>query len=108
MLVLVREGFQKSRHGAFRLGAPPSQLIGRSRAKATVASTQRVDERTKDFAPYEQIKYIHLLPKELSQEAGELTPTLKVKRRVVTERYAREIESLYEMGGVQKLSTHGR
>ncbi len=68
---------------------------------------QRLDERTKDFAPFEQIKYVHLLSKELSQEAGELTPTLKVKRRVVMERYAREIEALYERGGVQKLSTHG-
>ena len=58
----------------------------------------RVWERTKDFNPYEQIKYIHLLPKELSQEAGELTPTLKVKRRVVTERYASAINALYEKG----------
>ena len=63
---------------------------------------QKVDERlrlrTKDFAPFEQIKYFHLLPCEMTQEAGELTPTLKVKRRVVMERYAAEVEALYNKG----------
>lgn len=59
---------------------------------------RRLRERTKDFAPYEQIKYFHLLPKELSQEAGELTPTLKIKRRVVMERYHAVIEGLYQKG----------
>lgn len=63
---------------------------------------RRLDERMKDFAPYEQIKYFHLLSRELSQEAGELTPTLKVKRRVVMERYASEIEALYRKGEAQK------
>ncbi len=48
-----------------------------------------------DFSKYEQVKKITLLPKELSQEAGELTPTLKVKRRVINQNYAEEIERLY-------------
>ena len=59
---------------------------------------ERLRQRMKDFAPFEQIKYFHLLPHELTQETGELTPTLKVKRRVVMEQYASEIEALYEKG----------
>lgn len=67
----------------------------------------RLQERMKDFAPYEQIKYFHLLPKELSQDAGELTPTLKIKRRVIMEKYAQTIEALYRKGESQKFLPHG-
>ena len=41
------------------------------------------------------IKKIVILPEELSVEKGELTPTMKLKRRVIAANYAREIESLY-------------
>ncbi len=47
------------------------------------------------LARYETIKKIALLPKELSVEAGELTPTLKLKRRVIHERHREAIEALY-------------
>ena len=41
------------------------------------------------------MKKIEILPGDLTQEGGELTPTLKVKRNVVTEKYERQIEGLY-------------
>ncbi|MCA9792773.1 MAG: long-chain fatty acid--CoA ligase [Candidatus Eremiobacteraeota bacterium] len=48
-----------------------------------------------EFSGYEQVKKIALLPKELSQDTGELTPTLKVKRRVVNQKYEEIIEGMY-------------
>jgi long-chain acyl-CoA synthetase len=43
----------------------------------------------------EQIKKFKILPHDLSQPTGELTPTLKVKRNVVGEKFAGEVEALY-------------
>lgn len=47
------------------------------------------------FARVEQVKKVAILPRDLSQETGELTPTLKVKRAVVASKHEREIEQLY-------------
>jgi long-chain acyl-CoA synthetase len=54
-----------------------------------------VDEVNGRVGRVEQIKRFAILPADLSQEAGELTPTLKVKRNVVAERYAADVERLY-------------
>ena len=48
-----------------------------------------------DLAHYEKVKRCVLLPESFSMEKGELTNTLKVKRRVVYEKYAKEIEQMY-------------
>jgi long-chain acyl-CoA synthetase len=54
-----------------------------------------IDELNADLAPFERIKRFELLDRDLSAEAGELTPTLKVRRRVVSQTFAAQIESLY-------------
>jgi long-chain acyl-CoA synthetase len=54
-----------------------------------------VDEVNSKVGRVEQIKKFAILPHDLSQETGELTPTLKVKRNVVHEKYAGVIEALY-------------
>ncbi|MGC8685867.1 MAG: AMP-dependent synthetase/ligase [bacterium] len=54
-----------------------------------------VDSLNATLAKYETIKKIKILPNEFSQETGELTPTLKVKRRVIMEKYKDIIEELY-------------
>ncbi|MBO0863070.1 MAG: long-chain fatty acid--CoA ligase, partial [Chloracidobacterium sp.] len=56
---------------------------------------KEVEMRTTDLSQYEKIKAILLLPRELTVEGGELTPTLKVKRRVVIEKNKERIERLY-------------
>ena len=56
---------------------------------------REVQEVNKRLASYESIKYFRILPRDFSQEAGELTPSLKVKRKVVTERYRDVIEEMY-------------
>ncbi len=48
-----------------------------------------------DLAQYEKIKKVTVLPEEFTLEAGELTPTLKVKRRVIAEKYRDVIERMY-------------
>jgi long-chain acyl-CoA synthetase len=62
---------------------------------------EAVKQATDDLAKFEQIKKIALLPRELSLEAGELTPTLKVKRRVVEQRYKDMIDRMYEGAGAR-------
>ncbi len=53
---------------------------------------------TRDLAPFEQPKKVVLLSRALSEEAGELTPSLKVKVETVEERYRQDIDQLYEDG----------
>ncbi|MBV8727716.1 MAG: long-chain fatty acid--CoA ligase [Candidatus Eremiobacteraeota bacterium] len=55
-----------------------------------------VRRKTSDLAQFEQVRRIIVLPHELSVEGGELSPTLKVKRRVVEQRFADQIANLYE------------
>jgi long-chain acyl-CoA synthetase len=54
-----------------------------------------VDDVNRDRVRVEQIKRFVILPRDFSQEEGELTPTLKLRRRVVHEHFAGEIETLY-------------
>jgi len=56
---------------------------------------KEIDKHSSELARYETIKDFALLEDELSQANGELTPTLKVKRNVVTSKYADTIEKLY-------------
>jgi long-chain acyl-CoA synthetase len=55
----------------------------------------RINELQKDLSPFEQVKKIVLLPTEFTIQGGELTPSLKIKRRVVAEQFKNEIESMY-------------
>jgi long-chain acyl-CoA synthetase len=54
-----------------------------------------VDAVMKSFSRYESVREFTLVPDEFSQEAGELTPTLKLKRRVLLTRYAEVIDQMY-------------
>ena len=56
---------------------------------------RQVDKFTPELAHYEKVKAVALLGQELTIENGELTPTLKVRRRVVAEKYKAQIDRLY-------------
>jgi long-chain acyl-CoA synthetase len=60
--------------------------------KAIEAHVATINEK---FARVEQVKKVAILPRDLSQESGELTPTMKVKRAVVASKHEQEIEKLY-------------
>jgi long-chain acyl-CoA synthetase len=71
----------------------PAQLATNGEIRKAIEG--HVEEINKKFARVEQVKKISILPRDLSQEDGELTPTLKVKRAVVTQKHEKEIEELY-------------
>ena len=75
----------------------PADLATMSRDERVHAAIRRgVDEVNARFARIEQVKRFDILERDLSQEEGELTPTLKVKRPVIHGRYGDRIERLYE------------
>jgi long-chain acyl-CoA synthetase len=57
---------------------------------------QRIEEKNKALASWEQVKKFIISPREWTPETGELTPTLKVKRKVVTAQFEKELDALYE------------
>ncbi len=57
---------------------------------------ERIDTLQQQLAHYEQVKRFTLLPHHLSMEKGELTNTLKIRRRVLYENYRAEIDKMYE------------
>lgn len=57
---------------------------------------ERIDTLQQQLAHYEQVKRFTLLPHHLSMEKGELTNTLKIRRRVLNENYKAEIEKMYQ------------
>ena len=71
----------------------PTALAADAAVRASIMS--HVDQINAKFARVEQVKKVEVLPHDLSQETGELTPTMKVKRNVVAEKYSGEIEKLY-------------
>jgi long-chain acyl-CoA synthetase len=73
---------------------PPEELCDDERARAAVRGA--IDVLNRELGSWETIKYFELLPHDFTEESGELTPTLKVKRRVVQERYGERIEKMYQ------------
>ncbi|GLX63521.1 long-chain-fatty-acid--CoA ligase [Proteus vulgaris] len=57
---------------------------------------ERLREMQKNFASFHQVKRFTLLAEGFSMESGELTPTLKLRRKIIFERYRNEIELMYQ------------
>ena len=71
----------------------PLQLAGDPRLEA--ALEKEIAKQLEEFAHYEKVKKFVVLPNLLSIEGGELTPSMKVKRKVVNDKYASLIEQIY-------------
>jgi long-chain acyl-CoA synthetase len=75
-------------------GADAEALAADERVRAEIQKA--IDEANRRFARIEQVKRFSILPRDLSQDEDELTPTLKIKRNVVYERHADRFAQLYE------------
>jgi long-subunit acyl-CoA synthetase (AMP-forming) len=81
----------------------PEEAVRCPRFRAFVDA--KVEEVNQSLARYESVRKHTLLPTQLTVEGGELTPTMKLKRRVINQRYAAEIEVLYS--GAQPAAVAG-
>jgi len=72
----------------------PAEVAGTGRDAEEIVQ-EIVEEVNRDRVRVEQIKRFAILPRDFSQEEGELTPTLKLRRKIVHEHFADEIENLY-------------
>jgi len=82
---------------AEQLGLESADVAALSQDEKVRAEVQKaIDEVNSHVGPVEQIKRFEILDHDLSQETGELTPTLKVKRNVVHEKFADVVERIYE------------
>lgn len=57
---------------------------------------RRIDAAMEHFAPFEKVRKFKVMENEFSQEDGEVTPTLKLKRKEITRRYWKDLDSLYQ------------
>jgi long-chain acyl-CoA synthetase len=69
------------------------QIVSNEKIKQLI--NQEVEKFNRDFGKWEQVKKFKLLSNEWTVEGGELTPTMKVKRKIIYERYAPHVEEMY-------------
>ena len=96
LTALIVPDFQELHRFSKHNGIPAcseKELIANDQVKALFK--KQIDEINETLPRYEQIKYYKVLDKPFSVESGELTPTLKLKRRIVLEKFKDEIESMY-------------
>ncbi|MFW6080058.1 MAG: AMP-dependent synthetase/ligase [Gemmatimonadota bacterium] len=110
-VVLIVPDFEALRAWARKAGVADAAAAGDGRDAAVVGPGLLGDERVRakieeevlgavaEFARFERPKKVAILDRELSLDDGEVTPTLKVRRRVVEEHFRDVIEALYADGG---------
>jgi long-chain acyl-CoA synthetase len=97
LTVLVCASEEAARKLLSDKGVPAGNYAEISKRPEIVAEVQAVvDQINKDLPPYETLKRFILADHDFTQETGELTPTLKVKRKQVTLTYKRQLDALYD------------
>lgn len=102
LTALVVPNYERAAAMAERIGL--GDLPEEERAPVKLAANKqfhdilmkRIEEHTVDLASYERVKKIFLLDRELTEADGELTPTMKVKRNIVSKKFAQQLDALYE------------
>jgi long-chain acyl-CoA synthetase len=94
--VLISPNMQALENWAKAQGVSVADHAELVKDKKVIAEYQRiVDQVNGSLAPYETVKRIAVVPDEWSVEEGEMTPSMKLKRRVVEKKYAKEIAAFY-------------
>jgi long-chain acyl-CoA synthetase len=78
---------------ARRVPGKPEDLVDDARVIGLIQPG--IDALNKTLGNWESIKYFKLLPHPFTEDRGEITPTLKLKRRVINQTYAEQIDSMY-------------
>jgi long-chain acyl-CoA synthetase len=71
-------------------------LAGEGREKIEKFLVQRITKRIKDFPGYAQVRKVTIAPEKWTIDNGLMTPTLKLKRNVIFQKYSNSIEKMYE------------
>ncbi len=102
---LTRELLDDPASRSARLNAAMARVVGDSELRARLeAAVERGNQR---LAGVEKVRRFALLSRDFSQESGELTPTMKLKRKAVAELHAETLAELYDGGGVEVLAGAG-
>jgi len=94
LLTLNQEAVIQYAHTEKILFSEFSELLKKTEIQNLIAKT--IEDINEKLARYETIKKYHLIPKEFTVEDGELTPSLKIKRKYLSQKYAEELEALYK------------
>ena len=89
----ISEELAKFARDAGILTTDPAVTVKHPKVVERVA--RAVEDKNSQLQSYAKIKKFTILPQDFTQEGGELTPTLKVKRKVVAEKYRDALEDLY-------------
>lgn len=81
-------------------GLSPRELVDRREMYDFIMN--RIAEKSAELAPFETVRKIVILPEPLTEEKGELTPTMKIKRKAVILEHLEQIEALYKEDGQRK------
>jgi long-chain acyl-CoA synthetase len=81
----------RSTHG--QAGAPLTEQRDNPDLRSEIDSA--INRANRAVSRAEQVKTFRILPRDFTEAGGELTPTLKIKRNVVAERYTADVEALY-------------
>jgi long-chain acyl-CoA synthetase len=91
-LFTIHPEVAESIRGTSSPGIPPHE------SPAVLAEVQKIVSRVnKQLAPFEQVKRFRVLPREFTIEHGEVTATMKIRRKQVMENFRAELDSLYQL-----------